>query len=425
MKFNASLNNIKIILFQIIVFLIIFPEFGIIRLQTDTQPYYVILIIFSFFISNKIQIKINYIILPFLFMLCISTFSLSISYFNSTNKFNLLRSYYGYISSTLILFYFLNNVDLFVSKNIIGIIDTSIVFIYIGFLLNLFGLNFIVQLFVNRAEFRFDGVRGLVSFFSEQSNMVTVCVMLLLILSHFNKLDKLRFFSIFLAIVATASGQLVIEFVLLLLFYLLAFIIQTILKSKLNLSSLKRIIISFFSSIIIFWLIKNINLNFRVFEIFKNINLEQGLIILGSDYSFSWKVQGIFLAISTLLSDPFIFQISSLTETNSFDRLSEVYASIYISIFNISLPRFGERVYSVFGTWIVDFGIVGMLAYLSFVLIYMKALFLNNKYNIVLFISFLYILYASSFKIGLSFPTLYLLIFSTYIYAINEKQKSS
>ena len=120
------------------------------------------------------------------------------------------------------------------------------------------------------------------------------------------------------------------------------------------------------------------------------------------------------MAISTLISTPFIFQISALTETNAYVILYSAHSSIYQFVFGVSKPKFGDRVYSAFGTWVVEFGFFGLLIYFLFLFIFLKKTLTKKSINPILLTSIFYVLYTTVLKISLSFPTIMLTIFSTY-----------
>ncbi len=409
-------TKLELNLFRLIIFLIIFPEIGIFRFPSDTQPYFLIFTIFALILGYKRIKTLDILLVPFALMLVFSTLSFIITIVNSNNFFALFRSYFGYISTFFLLLYLFTYKEFYVANHLNPIFDFCIFFIYLGFFLNLIGLNWTVQLFVNRSEFKLDGIRGLVSFFSEQSNMVSVCFILVFSYIHLNSFNIVRGILLFTAIILSASGQAVIELIFIFFTYYLSIFLLFISNNKIKLKNFRYFLISFSLFFFLIFVLKNFDLNYRAFQIFKNFSIETGLYILGSDYSTTWKVQGIFLAIATILSTPFIFQISSLTETNAFDRLFYYHSAIYQNVFGVSKPKFGDRVYSAFGTWVVDFGIIGLLTYLLFLLLFLKKNVFKKKIDPILLTSIFYVLYTTIFKISLSFPTIILTLFSTYNY---------
>ena len=413
---SIKYSIIEIYLFKLIVLLIIFPEVGLIRFPSDTQPYFFIFSILAIFIGYKRLKNFDFLLFPFLVILIFATISFIITTFNTINLFPLFRSYFGYLSSFTILLYLFIYKDLYNAKNLTPVFDFCIFIIYLGFLLNLVGLNWFVQLFVNRAEFRLDGIRGLVSFYSEQSNMVSVCFIMFFSYLHIGSLNKMRGFALFSAIILSASGQAILELIFVVLFYLVSLFIIFFSNKKIAIKNIIYFIIPISITFILFLLFKNLDLNFRAFKVFSNFTLDTGLYILGSDYSTTWKVQGLFLAIATMISTPFNFQISSLTETNAFENLNLVHSKIYEFVFGVSNPKFGDRVYSAFGTWIVDFGLYGFVLYIIFLMYFFKRTIFNKKIDAILITSVFYVLYSSLLKISLSFPTILLTIFSTYNY---------
>ena len=162
-------------IFRLAIFLVLFPEIGLIRLPSDAQPYFLIVILLGLSSNFMRNNNFSLILLPFVFILILSIGSFITSIFNTNDVFTLFRSLFGYVSSFIVLLFLFRYREYFTSRIMIPILDFSVKFIYLGFVLNLMGLNRVVQLFINRSEFRFDGARGLVSFYSEQSNMVTAC----------------------------------------------------------------------------------------------------------------------------------------------------------------------------------------------------------------------------------------------------------
>lgn len=417
------MSKSSLFIFKTAFFFTLFPEIGLIRLPSDAQPYFLLVMLLGIILNFKKGYQYSVLLIPFFIILLFSTVSFFTSIFISSDPFTIFRSYFGYCSSFIVMFYLFRFRQFFSSKIIVPLLDFSVKFIYLGFVLNLIGLNKVVQLLVNRAEFRFDGARGLVSFYSEQSQMVTACFVILFLYIHFNELSFKRGFFVVAAILLSASGQAFIEIMLVSFFYFISYILFVFYKLRVNIKFFK------FSSLALFFLfllnygINNLDFKFRIFEVFKNFNLNNGLFLLGSDYSITWKVQGIFLAIATLIADPFNFQISSLTETHVIERLYDAHYAIYNYVFGVSYPRFGDRVYSAFGTWIVDFGIFGFTMYVLFVILFIYNIFKNNHYNPIVMTSIFYVLYVTMIKVGLSTPTIFLVVFSTYTMVLSPKSK--
>lgn len=418
---TKHLPGFKLAIFKLAIFLALFPEIGLIRLPSDAQPYFFLVALVGIIINLNKRSVYPTLLIPFFIILIISLVSFILTIYTSDDLFTLLRSLFGYISSFVFLFFLFRYNNYFKEIVIVPILDFSVKFIYVGFFLNLIGLNKIVQLLINRSEFRFDGARGLVSFYSEQSNMVTACFVIIFLYLHFKQLSLKRAVFVILAIILSASGQAFIEIILVSAFYFISYFTYILVAQKISKSILKYSFLFISFLLLLAYGVQNFDFDFRAFKIFKNFNLESGLYILGSDYSISWKVQGVFLAISTIIADPFIFQISSLTETDAYSRLIYAQKSVYEYVFGVSNPQFGDRVYSAFGTWIVDFGIIGLVMYLVFVLLFIRNVFKNNSFNPIVFTSILYVLYVTLIKVGLSTPTIFLVVFSTYTISISPK----
>lgn len=417
------MSRFSLFIFKLAIFFTLFPEIGLIRLPSDAQPYFLLVMLVGVFFNLKRGYKFSVLLIPFFIVLLFSTFSFFISISSTADLFILFRSYFGYFSSFIVMFYLFRFRHFFILNIVVPILDFSVKFIYFGFFLNLIGLNKVVQLFINRAEFRFDGARGLVSFYSEQSHMVTSCFVILFLYVQFNCLTFKRFSFVMLAILLSASGQALIEILLVSLFYFISYIIYIFYNLRVNKNFFKISTITIIFLYLLVYGINNLDFKFRVFKIFKNFDIDNSLILLGSDYSITWKVQGVFLAIATLIADPFIFQISSLTETNVIDRLYEAHYAVYDFFFGISFPRFGDRVFSAFGTWFVDFGIFGFSMYLLFVVLFIYNIFKNNHYHPIVMTSIFYVLYVTMIKVGLSTPTIFLVVFSTYTMILLPKTK--
>ena len=413
----------SLFLFQLAIFLCLFPEIGLIRFPSDAQPYFIVVMLLGIALNLKKGFHYPVLLFPFGIILLFSTFSFFITFLHSDNVFTLFRSYFGYLSSFIVIFYLFRFRHFFVSDIVVPILDFSVKFIYLGFVLNLVGLNRIVRLLVNRAEFRFDGARGLVSFYSEQAQMVTACFVILFLYLHFNRLTWKRGFFVVLAILMSASGQAFIEILLIAFFYFISYILYLFYKFRINKDFFKTSLLAFLFLFLLNFGINNLDFKFRVFELFKNFNVDKGLYLLGSDYSITWKVQGLFLAISTIIADPFNFQISSLTETNVMDRLYHAHYSVYDYVFGVSNPRFGDRVYSAFGSWMVDFGILGLISYFLFIFLFIHNIFKNNHFHPFVLTSIFYIVYVTMIKVGLSTPTNFLAVFSTYIMIVSPRNK--
>lgn len=408
-------NKIRLLLFKILLILVVFPEFGPIRLSSDTQPYFFVVALFLLFTSNwNDSFLPDKLLIPFFLILVLATISFTITIFKSNNLLLLFRSYFGYISSFVVLLVFFLNRTFYKKKVIIPVLDLCLCILYLGFVLNILGFNWVVRLFVNRGGFSLDMKTGLVSFYTEQSHMVTTCFILFFLYLHAKSMNILRLTALVLAILLSASGQSVLEMAILIIFYFISLFLSIVINKEVSLNQLLPLFFSviLFSAIIYF--IKNNNLDFRAFKVFKNLNFSNVLQVLGNDNSVTWKVQGIFLIISTLIATPFVFQISSLSETDAISRLYSTHNDVYKFLFGVSNPKIGEKVFSAFGTWIVDFGLIGFLILIIFAYFFIKNTLIINKVTPLLIISILYTFYVVMVKVSLSCPTIILLLFSTY-----------
>jgi hypothetical protein len=408
--------NLNFLLFKLFFLSIFFSSVGIVRLPSDTQPYFLLFGLLGLLLTVNDKFIFKSLLWPFLVIFLVALFSFLLTVPFSNDKFTLFRAIFSYSSPLVVILYLSNSKFIYNKEKIVKLLDLVLILTYLGIFLNLFGFNWFVQLFVNRAAFNFDGYRGLVSFFSEQSHMVSSLMILFLVFFLLDFLNKWRIIFVLGAILSTLSGQAIVDLMILFFFFILVKIFRIIYYGRISIYFLAILVIVFLFFQLFFSLNSTFNFQFRAAQVFGNVSYENFLFFIGSDYSVSWKLQGLFLSISTLVADPFVFQLSSLTETDAFERLSSTYEKIYFFVFGVNLSRMGDRVYSAFGTWIVDFGVVGFACYLLVIFNTFFRLFKLSLLNEKTIICLLFFLYISLFKVALVNPVIYLLLFYIYNY---------
>jgi hypothetical protein len=385
-----------------------------VRLPSDTQPYFLLVALVGLAMRRRLPLRVYPVIYPFAAMLVLATVSLAWTLAGRGLDFATFRSFFGYLSSFIALLYLYSSREWINARHLTPVFDFCVGVTLFGFLLNLTGLNWVVRLLVNRAEFRFDGLRGLVSFFSEQSHMVTSMSVLLYLLLQMRALTWKRALILLLVIIASGSGQAVIEIFLFGAFLGFGFLVEVIVRRRFTVRGLALVIVSALAALSLVLGLRSLDLRFRAFEVFKLFSLEDGLRLLGSDYSITWKVQGVFLAIATLIATPFVFQLSALTSTDALGRLYDAQSAVYGFVFGVSNPRFGDRVYSAFGTWIVDFGILGLVAYALVLSAFLPRVLGFGRPDYRGIACGLFVLYVTLAKVPLASPVLWLLLFAVY-----------
>lgn len=399
--------------FQLLtIFTLLNPYIGLSIFPSDTQPFAVLLsllYIVSYFWNRK-KILFPKVALPFLALLLfsISSFIIKIIAIN-TDLIDNIRYLYSYITPFIIILF------IYTIRNNIKIVDLTkkavdifIFFCFLGFLFNFLDID-IPKYFVNRARFEdISHGRGLTGFFPEQSRVSEQCSIIFFIYYLVVGISLPRFFCLLLIATVSFAGQFFIQIFFIFLSFVCA---QFILRQRLKILFLKINLLLFasLSSYYLFINVADMLINLGVPSrgvVAIKILLTQGIYGWSEDSGIIIKTSGLFSMISTILSVPLNFQVGSFSNPDFIDSISTSYSHVQNFVFNNSIPKIPSRVYSALGLYIVDFGIIGLMA-VSYILILLFNGLRKRKFIIIW--SSIFLFFCLFVKLNLANPTLWFL----------------
>lgn len=407
------------------IFFIFLPYLGVSIFPSDIQPFAVI---FSFIsvlyllAKRNGQTKIHIIVLPTIVMLLIAIISFIIQIiFGSENEMIiLLRVLYGYITAPIIIVYMWLLLKNYSYKKTISILDFVLFVTFLGFILNLLQYNFITNFFVNRniQNYVIGGSRGFVSFYPEQSRISEQMGVLFFMYLMTKSMNLIRLFFILVAIVLSFAGQSYVVLLQIGISFSLAYLIKIYINKRLNFKLISYgiviIAIIYFSPILIdvlYDVFLGFNLPLRGIGVIRNI-LNNGLHSISNDNGVIIKSSGAILALSSIIRNPFSFNLATIP-----NQIDEFNADLFFSIQNfvhgnnvIILP---SRIYSSVGTWIVEFGLIGMIMTIFLFGIFFINIRKNLKDDLILVAAGIFLVIILFIKIPPANPSTW--SFMTYI----------
>ena len=347
-----------------------FPYVKIIEIGSDVQPYFVIFaiiygIIFPIFVKNY---YINILILLTI-IFCI-IFIIFEADFGSIRKF--FNYFTPFIGSILVYSYYKYNTDM----NLLVMLSlfSMIFYIFVAQLQKIFGI-YIVDFVIN---VRTDGInlRGLTSLASEPNFFGTMGFLLFFIVALYGKKNQIIAAFLMLTLINILYIKSPISY-LLYLSALIFMIINVFRFKKSNVIIFSIFIIAmipiaaqmgWIRSVVGFLGITNLRIELVISAIENN-----SLNILVSDQSASRRLASIFMAILGAIDN---WMLPTLPD--SFYNFYEENIQSYQHIFPFGSPN--ERPMSGFGSYIYDFGIIGLVI----CAIYIRNIFVLTRFELFL-----------------------------------------
>lgn len=394
----------------LILFTLLNPYIGLSIFPSDTQPFAVLFsfVYIVFYFYNKNKIYFPRVALPFLTLLLfsISSFLIKILVLNADLIDN-IRYIYSYITPFIIVLFIYT-----IRKKIEFVeltkksVDIFIVFCFLGFIFNLLDID-IPKYFVNRAIFEdISHGRGLTGFFPEQSRVSEQCSIIFFIYYLVVGVSLRRFFCLLLIATLSFAGQFFIQIFFIFLSFVCA---QFILRQRLKLLFRKTFFL-LSASLCSYLLFINLA-DYLVLLGFPSrgliaikIVLTQGLYGWSEDAGIIMKISGLFSIISTILSVPLNFQLGSFSNPEFIYSISTNYSHVQNFVINNPNPLIPSRVYSALGLYIVDFGILGLMAVSYILFLLFKGL---RKRKFIIIWSSIFLLLCLFVKLNLANPTLW------------------
>lgn len=352
-------------------FCVIMPYIGVGGMPTDVQPFALFFSIISLAIlHDRKTLDPTAVSIPLLVGLALAT----VGFFAGTgfadrNLFYDARALYGYISSFVIFIVFANYLRLAKSSAVCRIADVSMAITFLGFAMNLWGLTWVIKLFVSRAEFEWfeDQGRGLTSFYPEQSRLATQMILLIAVYYAVSGLTTWRLCLAVLIGAFSASGQFFINLSLLLIAFVISSLATVSLSSgaKLKIYSAASLVLLLFVAFAYETLyhaddLVNMGLPIRGIYAFQEV-LNLNIHGLGSDLGFLYKLSGPFQGYAATRVSPFSLELSQSYYYTANPDFVRLYEDTLTQVFDARGFPYPEKAFSVFGSWLTDLKLFGLL----------------------------------------------------------------
>lgn len=357
------------------IFFLLMPYIGYGGLPSDVQPFAMAfaLLAMAFLVVQRKPMVCSWALSgTFCVLLCalvslIAT--LAIDEVSVDNKFIVLaRALYGYLTPVVVFCYVSLVISSRLPANWVAICDFIIGITLLGFLMNIIGLTEIIQIFVSRAGFEggLGGNRGLTSFYPEQSRVSVQAVYLAIIYLWQGRLNALRISLLLLCGLLSFAGQFFINIIVLIIAICMVSIVRTLKSGTLKLWILGAQVFGVVVASTILYIATNhaeylisLGLPSRGINAIANIS-ESGINYIGSDHGLLFKISGLIQGIAILIIDPFRFQISTSAYFIYDENLFNLYREILISWISAEYYPTPIKSFSVFGSYVSDFGVLGL-----------------------------------------------------------------
>ncbi len=365
------------------IFFAVMPYIGFSVLPSDVQPLAFIISVAGvglllLGVPSRVR-HVPYLVVPMCLMALLATVSLVLRIAAGDVEYVwLVRSYYGYIGAPIILTFFVHYLRVLRSKDLARVLDVALGVVFAGFVLNALGLTWIIQGVVNRAVFVGGNVRGFTSFFAEQSYISTQMAFLFFCYLLVGQLTKLRLAALVTAAALSASGQVFVTLGQVVLAYVLMMGVAVIVRRRISVRGLTQLGLA---AIGVAWFLSFSDVVAQDMRLAglptRGINavsdiIELGPSYIGQDPGVSYKLSGVLQAWATLVDNPLNFKLAAAVDPEFRETILRTYAWISLAFFDSTDLWFSRRVPSALGTWIVEFGVLGLLAAVSFIVMLVR-----------------------------------------------------
>lgn len=355
------------------IFFILMPYIGLGVLPSDTQP--LAILFSSIAIIAVMAVQHYYLISKWIIPLfvmslfgAVSFMAQVISPYNTKATIELVRALAAYMTPLVIALYLHIYLKCYGSKDLVKYADLAMAVTYFGFILNIIGLTDIIQVFVNRSISGdiIGSMRGLTSFYPEQSRVSEQMGILFFVYLMSGSLSRYRLMLLIFAGILSFAGQFFIIIAELAFAYIVA-VIMTLnanQRVKIRYLGLSLFCLVFLSLFLVYY--EGI-LNFMISLGLPKRGISAALTILnegtrgfGEDKGVLFKISGVIFALTAIVKRPFAFDIS--TDIGSLGtQFIDTYSRIQQAVFGNETIYMSNRIYSALGTWIVNFGILGLI----------------------------------------------------------------
>jgi len=414
------------------IFFALMPYIGIGALPSDTQPFAFLAAALGLVLLWRTPPRVAYLTLPLIVMAVLATVSLILrGAFDDIGYLWLIRSYYGYVSAPVIVTFFLYYLRVLRNDQIARVVDVALVVAFLGFVLNVLGFTWVIQSVVNRAVFvgAAASSRGIPSFFVEQSRVSEQMAFFFFCYLLTGQVTRLRAAALVVAALLAAAGQMFIIAGHIVLAYAAAAAVLVLVRRGISVRSATRltlagaVVVAFvsFHEVIAADLIR-IGFPTRGITAISSI-IDRGGAFIGRDQGMMDKLAGILQAAATLVDNPVTFKLAATADPGFRATVEPTYAYLSRILFDSTLLRFARRPSTALGLWVLEFGIVGLIAALTFVVLLLRrAVGAPNEVQVrVLWASF-FLAQVLFVKLTLANPSLWLM--SALIWAASRPSVS-
>jgi hypothetical protein len=357
-------------LVRLALFTTIMPYVGLGMLPSDTQP-------FAFLFCGMgvalllltAEFRLNATSIAAWFMAGLGMLSLALQLATGgPGAFKLLRSYFGYVSAPLVLMFFVYYLRFLRSAEIAKVVDAAVWLTFIGFALNLLGLSSIIHVVVSRAVFEGIGDRGFASFFSEQSTVSIQMAFCFFVYLLSGTLTRKRVAFLVVAALISAAGQVFITGAEVAIAYATAAAGVLLARAWVARAAVRRLS-TVFAAILVFVAFSKPITNALIDAGFpgRGLSAIERLVSVGPayiahDHVIAIKIASVLHAGATVVDHPTNFRLDATDYSEFRGTISNAYGRIALALFGTRQLIWPQRPYTALGTWIIDFGLLGLAA---------------------------------------------------------------
>jgi hypothetical protein len=410
-----------VVIFRSVLFFALMPNIGLGALPSDTQPFAFLLACVGF--MQMVQVngsRASVIAVPFIVMAFLASLSAAVAYVLQVHSsVDLLRYYYGYISAPIIVGYLVFKLPSVANGVVVKVVDAVLVVTALGMVLQLVGLASIINVLVNRSVYVdvTESARGFTSFYSEQSRVSIHLGIVAMIYLLEGSLTGKRIVVIASLSFLSFAGQVGVVLSQL----TLAALASIVLYALWHLSAKKKhLMVAAAASLSLITLVlaaepvmavlasgglptHGFNRALRVMEL--------GGSYIANDAGIIVKLSGLFQAVSSLWERPIAFALGAPATEGYAESISATYANLSMFFMGHARLAFPDRLYSAFGTWVVDFGVIGVLSMVTVHALILQRIFRGGRrVQIATLLAYVFWSMVTILQVALANPALWALL---------------
>jgi hypothetical protein len=139
--------------------------------------------------------------------------------------------------------------------------------------------------------------------------------------------------------------------------------------------------------------------------------LELGGSYIANDAGIIVKLSGLFQALSSLWERPIAFALGAPATEGYAESISGTYANLSLFFMGHARLAFPDRLYSAFGTWIVDFGVMGLLSMVALHALILRRIFREQRrVQLAILLAYVFWSMITILQVALANPALWALL---------------